>query len=94
MPLVAFPLPTGVWGDARLGNIFGIIRCSEIASEAILEQKQSRSSYMTRGVLHPNLAAIYMQLLSQLTWIVDGSMRLNINADKLYCDYTGQLEWL
>ena len=49
-----------------------------------MEQKQSRSSYMTRGVLHPNLAAIYMQLLSQLTWIVDGSMRLNINADKLY----------
>ena len=27
--------------------------CSEIASEAILGQKQSRSSYMARGVLHP-----------------------------------------
>ena len=32
------------------------IRCSEIAFEAILGQKQSRSSYMARGVLHPNLA--------------------------------------
>ena len=29
------------------------IRCSEIASEAILGQKLSRSSYMARGVLHP-----------------------------------------
>ena len=28
-------------------------RCSEIASEAILGQKQSRSSYMARGELHP-----------------------------------------
>ena len=28
------------------------IRCSQIASEAILEQKQSRSSYIARGVLH------------------------------------------
>ena len=31
---------------------FFVIRCSEIASEAILGQKQSRSSYIARGVLH------------------------------------------
>ena len=29
------------------------IRCSEIASEVILGQKQSPSSYMARGVFHP-----------------------------------------
>ena len=29
------------------------IRRSEIASDAILGQKQSRSSYMARGVLYP-----------------------------------------
>ena len=29
------------------------IGCSEIASEAILGQKQGRSSYMARGVLYP-----------------------------------------
>ena len=29
------------------------IRCSEIASVAILGQKQSHSSYMAHGVLHP-----------------------------------------
>ena len=29
------------------------IRCCEVASEAILGQKQSRSSYMAHGVLHP-----------------------------------------
>ena len=29
------------------------IKCSEIASEAILGQKQSGSSYMARRVLHP-----------------------------------------
>ena len=29
------------------------VRRFEIASEAILGQKQSRSSYMARGVLHP-----------------------------------------
>ena len=42
---------------ARLGGSGGMfpqeIRCSEIASEAILAQKQSGSSYMARGVLHP-----------------------------------------
>ena len=43
----------------RLGGSGGIlakkfleIRCSEIASDAILGQKQSRSSNMTRGVSH------------------------------------------
>ena len=29
------------------------IRCSEIASEAILGQKHSYNSYLARGVLHP-----------------------------------------
>ena len=43
------------------------IRCSEIASEAILGQKQSRSSYMARGVLHPIFGCPRMYLLSQLT---------------------------
>ena len=40
----------GVWGHAE--NILEI-GCSEIASEAILGQKQGRSSYMARGVLYP-----------------------------------------
>ena len=44
------------------------IRCSEIVSEAILGQKQSRSSYMARGALHPILAVHgSTHLLSQLT---------------------------
>ena len=43
------------------------IRCSEIASEAILGQKQSCSSYMARGVLHPIFGCPHMHLLSQLT---------------------------
>ena len=43
------------------------IRSSEIASEAILEQKQSRSSYMAQRVLHPIFSCPYMQWLSQLT---------------------------
>ena len=45
---------------ARLGSLgacsprkFFKIRCSEIASGAILGQKQSQSSYMAGGVLHP-----------------------------------------
>ena len=42
-------------------------KCSEIASEAILGQKQSRSGYMARGVLHPNFGCPCMHLLSQLT---------------------------
>ena len=41
----------GVWGHAPPGN-FLEIRCSEIASVAMLRQKQRRSSYMARGVLH------------------------------------------
>ena len=36
------------------------IRCSEIASEAILWQKQSGSSYMARGVLHPIFDCAYI----------------------------------
>ena len=32
---------------------FFVIRCPEIASEAILEQKQNHSSYMARGALNP-----------------------------------------
>ena len=48
---------------------FWEIRCSEIASEAILGQKQSRSSYMARGVLHPIIGCPSMYLLSQLTSI-------------------------
>ena len=43
------------------------IRCSETASEAILEQKQSRNSYMACKVLHPVISCPYMHLLSQLT---------------------------
>ena len=43
------------------------IRCSEINSEAILGQKQSRRSYMARGALHPIFGCPRMHLLSQLT---------------------------
>ena len=43
------------------------IRCSEIASEAILGQKQSRSSYMARGILHPIFGCPRLHLLCQLT---------------------------
>ena len=43
------------------------IRCSEIASEAILGQKQSCSSYMACGVLHPIFGCSCMHLLSKLT---------------------------
>ena len=61
---------------ARLGDLgacpprkFLEIRCSEIASEAILGQKQSRSNYMARGVLHAIIGCPSMYLLSQLTSI-------------------------
>ena len=52
------------YNHARLGGSgsprkFLEIRCSEIASEAILGQKQSRSSYMAREILHP-----YMHLVN------------------------------
>ena len=39
------------------------IRCSEIAFEVILEQKQSHSSYMACGVLHPIFGCPCMHLL-------------------------------
>ena len=57
----------GGWGHAPPGNFFKI-GCSEIASEAILGQKQSRSSCVARGVLHPIFGCPCMHLLSQLTW--------------------------
>ena len=56
----------GIWGHAPPGNYFKI-RCSEIASEAILGQKLSRSGYMALRVLHPIFGCPYMYLLSQLT---------------------------
>ena len=37
-----------------LPSKFSEIRCSEIVSEAILGQKQSRSSYMTRRNIAPD----------------------------------------
>ena len=40
---------------------------TEIASEAILGQKQSCSSYMARRVLHPSFSGPYIHLLSQVT---------------------------
>ena len=60
---------------ARLGGSGGMlpqesleIICSEIASEAILGQKQSHISYLAHGVLHPNFGChACMHLLSQLT---------------------------
>ena len=55
----------GVWEHAPPG--FLEMRCSEIASEAILGQKQSRSSYMARGVLHPIFGCPFVHLLSHLT---------------------------
>ena len=61
---------------ARLGGLVACpprkileIRYFEIASEAILGQKQSRSSYMARRVLHPIIGCPSMYLLSQLTSI-------------------------
>ena len=50
----------------RGGKLFEIRR-SENASEGILGQKNSRSSYMVRGVLHPNFGCPRMHLLCQLT---------------------------
>ena len=38
------------------------IRCSDIASEAILGQKQSCSSCMARRALHPIFSCPYMHL--------------------------------
>ena len=45
------------------------IRCSEIAFEVILEQKQSHSSYMACGVLHPIFGCPCMHLLVRWLWI-------------------------
>ena len=53
------------------------IRCSEIASEAILEQKQSVvAKHMACGALHPIFGCQCMHLLSQLT--------LNFNERRYY----------
>ena len=57
----------GVWPGACSPRKFLEIRCSEIASEAILGQKQSGSSYMARGAMHPIFGCSCMHLLSQLT---------------------------
>ena len=46
----------GVWGHAPPGIFYIEIRCSEIASEAILGQKQSCSTYISCIVLHPGFA--------------------------------------
>ena len=43
------------------------IRCSEIASEAILGQNQSCGSYMAHEVLHPIFGHPCTHMLSQLT---------------------------
>ena len=51
----------GVWGHAPTRK-FSEIRCFEIASEAILGQKQSRSSYMTRR----NIASNFWQSMYAL----------------------------
>ena len=60
---------------ARVGGYGGMlspkkvleIKCSEIASEVILGQKQSRNSYMVHGVLRPIFGCPCMHLLSKLT---------------------------
>jgi len=51
----------GVWGMVPQKILE--IRCSEIASEAILGLKQSHSGYMTCKVLHPVFGCPYMHLL-------------------------------
>ena len=56
----------GGWG-ACSPRKFLEIRCSEIASEAILGQKQSCCSYMAHGVLHPTFDCLCGDSLSQLT---------------------------
>ena len=56
--------------NSRMMNIprkFLEIRCSGIASEAILGQKYSHTSYLARGVLRPIFTCPLMHLLSQLT---------------------------
>ena len=60
-----------MYKHARLVGCVGMlskeIRCCEIASEAILGQKHSCSSYIARRVLHPIFDCPCMHLLSQLT---------------------------
>ena len=41
------------------------IRCSEIVSVVILGQKQSRSSYMARGYIHPIFGFPCLHLLAK-----------------------------
>ena len=55
-----------IGGGACSPRKFFEIGCSEISSEAILGQKQSRSSCMARGVLHPIFGCPCMHSLSQL----------------------------
>ena len=57
----------------NLGGSGGILpqdvfrmKCSEIASEVILGQRHSHSSYMACGVLHPIFGCPCIHLLSQL----------------------------
>ena len=66
-----------MYNQARLGGSGCIlpqeileIRCPEIASEAILGQKQSHSSsvhYMARRILYQTFGCPCMHMLSQLT---------------------------
>ena len=63
-----FTLVSDYCKHERLGGPRGIlpqeileIRCSEIVSEAIFGQKQSCSSYIAHGVLHPIFDCPYMQ---------------------------------
>ena len=44
------------------------IRCSEIASQAILGQKHSHTSYLTRGVLHPIFSCPCMHFTKPADW--------------------------
>ena len=57
----------GVWWHTPSGNCLEI-RCSEIASEAILGLRSSTvvAMHMARRVLHPICGSPYMLLLSQL----------------------------
>ena len=77
------------------------IRSSEIASEAILGQKQSPSSYvyMARGVFHPIFGFPCVHLLSQLTsnfherryWVWQNSRWVDITKRKLSSAWTSDL---
>ena len=53
------------------------MRCSEITSKAILEQKQSRSSYMARGVLHIIFDCERMHLLTGGVTSLGRQLQLN-----------------